>query len=434
MTHQDLEQRLAAMVGFQCALLALRGVPAEASEEMLWQALLAALVEQYGFRRVWYGRWAGGRVRPSACMPASGLGLPVLPTEISESSPILSGADLILPVSVESRVEGTLFFYAEDDISSDRREQLGILASEAATMIAERRFRRRNEEALRQAKWQAESANRAKSLLLANMSHEIRTPMNGIIGMTELALEASLDPAQRDYLEIVKTSAGALLRILDDILTFSEMETGKLELVSADFELAKCVAEVLRVLGFAAQQKELELVCEIDPEVPAWLNGDGARLRQILMKVVGNAIKFTRSGKVFVFVGLEGGGGPRLHIVVADTGPGIPAEKQTLIFLPFEQGDGSAARRHGGTGLGLAIASKLVELMGGRIWVDSPWMEPGSLTWVEGSAFHFTAGFSPSKSGETEAIGEAACCPWPAGTAVSPGAESPQAQPTRAAG
>jgi signal transduction histidine kinase len=434
MTHQDLEQRLAAMVGFQCALLALRGVPAEASEEMLWQALLAALVEQYGFRRVWYGRWAGGRVRPSACMPASGLGLPVLPTEISESSPILSGADLILPVSVESRVEGTLFFYAEDDISSDRREQLGILASEAATMIAERRFRRRNEEALRQAKWQAESANRAKSLLLANMSHEIRTPMNGIIGMTELALEASLDPAQRDYLEIVKSSAGALLRILDDILTFSEMETGKLELVSADFELAKCIAEVLRVLGFAAQQKELELVCEIDPEVPAWLNGDGARLRQILMKVVGNAIKFTRSGKVFVFVGLEGGGGPRLHIVVADTGPGIPAEKQTLIFLPFEQGDGSAARRHGGTGLGLAIASKLVELMGGRIWVDSPWMEPGSLTWVEGSAFHFTAGFSPSKSGETEAIGEAACCPWPAGTAVSPGAESPQAQPTRAAG
>jgi signal transduction histidine kinase len=262
------------------------------------------------------------------------------------------------------------------------------------------------------------------------MSHEIRTPMNGIIGMTELALEASLDPAQRDYLEIVKSSAGALLRILDDILTFSEMETGKLELVSADFELAKCIAEVLRVLGFAAQQKGLELVCEIDPEVPAWLNGDGARLRQILMKVVGNAIKFTGSGKVFVFVGLDGGSGPRLHVVVADTGPGIPAEKQTLIFLPFEQGDGSAARRHGGTGLGLAIASKLVELMGGRIWVDSPWMEPGSLTWMEGSAFHFTAGFNPSKSGETDAIGDAAC-PWPTERAVSPGAESPQEQPTR---
>ncbi len=171
MTHKDLEQRLAAMVAFQCALLALRGVRAEASEEMLWQALLAALVETYGFRRVWYGRWAGGRVRPSACMPASGLGLPELPAEIAEASPILSDADLILPVSVESRVEGTLFFYAEDGVSSDRREQLGILASEAAAMIAERRFRRRNEEALRQAKWQAESANRAKSLLLANMSH-----------------------------------------------------------------------------------------------------------------------------------------------------------------------------------------------------------------------------------------------------------------------
>src|SRR5258708_10144704 len=165
--------------------------------------------------------------------------------------------------------------------------------------------------------------------------------MNGIIGMTELAMEAPLDPSQRDYLEIVKNSAGSLVRILGDILTFCEIETGKLELVSADFDVTQCIAEVISVLGFAAQQKGLELVCELDPEVPAWLHGDGARLRQILMKVVGNAIKFTRSGKVFVFAGLESGSGTRLHIVVADTGPGIPAEKQTLIFLPFVQGAGS---------------------------------------------------------------------------------------------
>ncbi len=426
MTHQDLEQRLAAMVAFQCVLLELRGVPAEASEEMLWQTLLAALVEQYGFRRVWYGRWAGGRVRPSACMPARPLGVEELPAEIAESSPILSGADLILPVSVEGRVEGTLFFHAKDGVSSDRREQLGILASEAAAVIAERRFRRRTEEALRHAKWQAESANRAKSLLLSNMSHEIRTPMNGIIGMTELAMEAPLDPAQRDYLEIVKNSAGALLRILDDILTFCEMETGKLELVAADFEVAQYIGEVISVLGFAARQKGLDLVCEIDPEIPAWMNGDGARLRQILMKVVSNAIKFTDTGRVFVFVGLENGSGTRLHIVVADTGPGIPAAKQDLIFLPFEQGDSSAARRHGGTGLGLAIASKLAVLMGGRIWVDSPWMEPGSLTWVEGSAFHFTAGFKPGASREITPAAEVVT--WPD---AAPVAESPQEQPSR---
>src|SRR5258708_1949902 len=192
--------------------------------------------------------------------------------------------------------------------------------------------------------------------------------MNGIIGMTELAMEAPLDPSQRDYLEIVKNSAGSLLRILDDILTFCEIETGKLELVSADFDVTQCIAEVISVLGFAAQQKGLELVCEIDPEVPAWLSGDGARLRQILMKVVGNAIKFTETGKVFVFVGVENGSATRLHVVVADTGAGVLAEKQDLIFLPFEHGDATAARRYGGAGLGLAIASRLEELWGRRVW------------------------------------------------------------------
>ena len=314
------------------------------------------------------------------------------PENVSSLSRLLSSdADFPLQdrLEVAARNKAGLSFPAEMAISAISLGEGTIFAA----FVHDVTERKAAERAMAESQKAAEAASRAKSEFLANMSHEIRTPLNGVIGMTELALETELTREQREYLDTVKLSADSLLIVINDILDFSKIEAGKVDIEEIRYDFRDCIESTLKTLALRADEKGLELLCDINPAIPDTLLGDPGRVRQIITNLIGNAIKFTATGEVALLVSPQLGesGSEELHFTVSDTGIGIAPEKLETIFESFSQADTSTTREYGGTGLGLTISKRLTELIGGRIWIDS---ELG-----KGSNFHFTL---PLR--ETEAI------------------------------